>query len=86
MEESIDKLESGLEGLIGKRVTLFNCRFIYTGQLIEVNEKDVKLSDGGIVFDTGDLTTLKWDDYQPMPGDWYVTRDSMESYGLLKGK
>ena len=36
----------GLEKLIGERVTLFCCRYIYTGKLIGVNDTCVLLDDG----------------------------------------
>ena len=46
----------GLEKLLGERITLFCCRYIYTGKLIGVNDDCVMLSDCGLVYDTGELT------------------------------
>ena len=74
----------GLEKLLGERVTLFCCRYIYTGKLTGVNDDSVLLTDCGIVYDTGALNNKKWDDYQPLPNDWYVAVQSIESFGLLK--
>lgn len=74
----------GLESLLGKRVTLFCVNYIYTGELQGVNDRFVKLSNAGIVYETGPLTTGGWKDMQPLPGEWYVQTASIESYGVLK--
>ena len=74
----------GLEGLLGQSVTLFCGIYIYTGKLVGVNETCVKLSDAGIVYETGALTDKSWKDMQPLPSDWYVQTASIESFGVLK--
>jgi hypothetical protein len=74
----------GLEKLLGERVTLFCANYIYTGKLIGVNDDCVLLTDAGIVYETGSFTDKKWKDCQPLPNDWYVARQSIESFGLLK--
>ena len=74
----------GLEKLLGERITLFCCRYIYTGKLISVNDDCVMLSDCGIVYETGELTDKTWKDYQKLPHDWYVSKQSIESFGILK--
>ncbi len=74
----------GLEKLLGERVTLFCCRYIYTGKLIGINETSVLLSNAGIVYETGELTNDSWKDMQPLPNDWYVQIASIESFGVLK--
>lgn len=76
--------KEGLEGLMGKRITLFCCRYIYTGDLIGIDNDSVKLTNCGIVYETGDLDYKDWTDYQKLPHDWYVSRQSIESFGLLK--
>lgn len=82
VKESENK--EGLEGLMGQRVTLFCCRYIYTGKLVGVSDKEVKLSDGGIVYETGKFSEEQWKDYQPIGKDWFVKLDSIESYGIMK--
>ena len=82
--QEIEENKEGLEGLMGKRITLFCCRYIYTGDLVGVSSDSVKLSNGGIVYETGELKDSNWSDYQEMPNDWYVKIDSIESYGVLK--
>jgi len=74
----------GLKTLVGKRVTLFCVNYIYTGKLIGVNDSFVILSEPAIVFETGPLGTKKWKDAQNLPKDWYVQRNSIESFGVLK--
>ena len=74
----------GLEKLIGERVTIFCCRYIYTGKLSGVNDTCVLLTDAGIVYETGALDSEEWSDMQKLPHDWYVSIQSIESFGLLK--
>ena len=79
----IDEQE-GLEKLLGKRVTLFCCRYIYTGILAGVNTTCVLLKDPAIIYETGEFTTKEWKDAQKLPHDWYVQASSIESFGELK--
>ena len=74
----------GLEKLLGERVTLYCMNYIYTGVLSGVNEKCVLLTEAAIVFETGPLDNKKWQDAQSLPGDWYVSTSSIESFGILK--
>ena len=76
--------DEGLEALMGQRVTLFCGVYIYTGKLVGVNKTCVKLGDAGIVYETGAFTDEKWRDCQPLPNDWYVATQSIESFGVLK--
>ena len=74
----------GLVKLMGERVTLFCCRYIYTGKLTGVNETCVLLEDAAIVYETGGFDSKDWGDKQDLPKDWYVQMASIESFGLLK--
>ena len=84
MKQIVEVSGEGLEKFMGDRITLFCSRYIYTGKLVGVNECYVKLSDAGIVYETGELTDGKWKDCQKLQKDWYVTIQSIESYGALK--
>lgn len=84
MKKLVEETGEGLEKLIGERVTLFCCRYIYTGKLIGVNDTDVLLTDAGIVYETGDFKDSNWSDMQPLPNEWFVKTASIESYGILK--
>lgn len=74
----------GLELLLGETVTLFCQIYIYTGKLIGVNDSFVKLKDAHIVYETGAFDESGWKDAQRLPNDWYVQKNSIESFGLLK--
>lgn len=74
----------GLLALMGKRVTLFCLNYIYTGDLVGVNDSCVKLSNAAVVYETGELSSKTWKDVQPLPQDWYVQLSAVESFGLLK--
>jgi hypothetical protein len=74
----------GLEKLIGERITLFCLNYIYTGKLTGVNATCVLLSDPAIVYETGELKSTSWADAQPLPNEWYVQINSIESFGILK--
>ena len=76
--------KEGLMALLGKKVTLFCSAYIYTGTLVGVNDKSVKLEDAGIVYETGPLCYAKWKNKEALPKDWYVTIHSIESFGELK--
>jgi hypothetical protein len=69
---------------MGQRVTLFCGAYIYAGKLVGVNQTCVKLENAGIVYDTGCFTDKEWADYQPLPNDWYIATQSIESFGILK--
>jgi len=74
----------GLQGLLGKTVTLFCANYIYTGELVGVNDACVKLANAKIVYETGPLDNGGWKDSQALPGDWYIQTSAIESFGLLK--
>ena len=85
MKKLVQEVENeGLTKLMGERVTLFCCRYIYTGKLIGVNDDCVLLTDAGIVYETGALDKRDWQDHQKLPHDWYIQKASIESFGLLK--
>jgi hypothetical protein len=52
----------GLEALLGEVVTVFCACYIYTGKLVGVNTKCVKLEDSSIIYETGAFTEKSWKD------------------------
>jgi hypothetical protein len=84
MRKIVEEVGEGLESLLGERVTLWCMNYIYTGKLIGVNDTCVKLTNAGVVYETGPLTDDKWKDMQPLPHDWYVQLSAVESFGILK--
>ena len=85
MKVMVTEVENeGLEALMGKTVTLFCGVYIYTGKLMGVNDTCVKLENAGIVYETGPFNQKNWKDIQPLPDEWYVATQSIESFGILK--
>ena len=75
----------GLEGLMGQEVTFFCINYIYAGKLVGINMDCVKLENPKIVYETGAFTEKEWRDAQALPHKhFYLTRQSIESFGLLK--
>ncbi len=79
-----DTSPSGLEGLLGERITIFAANYIYTGKLTGVNDDDVELQDAAIVYETGEFSAPGWKDAQTLPDTWHVAKLAIESYGILK--
>jgi len=74
----------GLEGLMGQRVTLMCMNYFYTGKLVSVNDKYVKLDDAAIVYETGPFSDNEWKDVQKLPNAVYVMAAAIESFMVLK--
>jgi hypothetical protein len=80
--------ESNSEGfmaLIGQRITVFCAVYIYTGELVGVNDTCIKLKDPAIVYETGPFSEPSWADAQRLPHEFfYVQIGMIESFGVLK--
>jgi hypothetical protein len=75
----------GLEALLGKRVLLMCAGYFYEGELVGVNDTCVKLSDPGIVYETGSFRDTGYSDLQKLHTDtWYVQTGLIESFGVSK--
>ncbi len=82
---NVDKEDAGMMSLIGERVTIFCCRYIYTGKLVGVNEICVELEDPSIVYETGNFTTKEWKQAEALTNPtWFVATGAIESYGIMK--
>ena len=73
--------EEGFMALIGKRVTCFCAVYIYTGDLVGVDDTCIKLENPAIVYETGAFTNKQWKDAQPLPTCLYLKTDMSESLG-----
>ena len=81
----VENGKNALESLMGQRLTFFCLNYIYTGDLIGVNETCVLLKDASIVYETGPFTDKKWKDAQALPGgNLYVQISAIESFGVMK--
>ena len=74
----------GLEAFLGKTITLFCGVYIYTGKVVGVNTTCIKLQDAKVVYETGGFDTKTWKDAQALPNEWYVSTQSIESFGHIK--
>lgn len=74
----------GLISLMGEQVILFCQNYSYAGKLVGVNDQDIVLENGGIVYETGPFGDLKWKDFQVVAKELFVRTDSIESFA--KGK
>ena len=82
--EVIEVENEGLVSLIGQKITLFCAVYIYTGKLVGVNDKYVKLENPKIVYETGAFTSPEWKDAQSLPNEFYIMTRMVESFGVLK--
>ena len=75
----------GFEALLNENVLLFCMTYIYTGKLVGVNDKFVKLEGARIVYKTGAFSDKQYKDAQALPASsWYIQTSAIESYGLGK--
>ena len=74
----------GLISMLGQRVVLFCLNYIYTGELVGVNDMCVQLTDAAIVYETGAFSASSWKDAQRLPGDQYVMLACIESFSVTK--
>lgn len=85
-ESKIDEVENeGLIALLGKTVTFFCMNYIYAGKLVGVNKTCIKLENAHIVYETGPYTDKKFKDAQKLNDVFYLSVDTIESFGELKG-
>ena len=83
MKVMVHEVENeGLVALLGQTVTLFCGVYIYAGKLVGVNDTCVKLENAHVVYETGPFGTGEYKDAQKLPGAWYVTTQSIESFGV----
>lgn len=84
MKILVDEKQEGLTGLIGKEVTFFCLNYIYAGKLVGINKTCIKLENAKVIYETGDFTDKQWKDAQPLPENWYLRLNTIESFGVLK--
>ena len=74
----------GFNSLIGETITLFCAIYIYTGKLVFICDKFVKLENPKIVYETGSFDNKTWKDAQSLPNELYVNMAMIESFTILK--
>jgi hypothetical protein len=77
--------KEGLESLLGEKVVLLCMNYFYTGELIGVNDKEVKLKSPSIIYETGEWSSGTWKDAQKLGVEYcYVFMDKIETYFAVK--
>lgn len=77
--------DEGFEKLMGETITIFCLNYIYTGELIGVNDDCVLLKNPAIVYETGAFSDKAWKDRQSLCVDeFYIQKGCIESFGVLK--
>ena len=74
----------GFLALLGKRITLFCMNYIYTGDLVGVNDTCLLLNNPAIVYETGSFDTKTWKDAQKLPNSIYIQMGAVEAFGEVK--
>lgn len=83
--EVVSVENEGLLSLLGKNVTFFCMNYIYTGELIGVQEDCVLIKNPAIVYETGSFTEKTYKDVQSLcVNEFYIAKNSIESFGVLK--
>ena len=84
MKTIVETTGGGLEGLLGERITVWCCNYIYAGVLEGVGDTDIKLSDASVVYETGPLSKSGFANAEELPSAWYIRTSAIESYGVMK--
>lgn len=70
-----------LERLRGKTIALWGMNYIYSGILVGVEDGVAVLSEAVLVYQTGPLDAVEWEDAQSLPSKWCVCISAIESFG-----
>ena len=83
---NVTEVESeGLIKLMGEKITFFCLNYIYTGELIGVNDTCVLLKNPAIVYETGKFSDKSYKDEQSLcVEEFYIAMNCIESFGVLK--
>jgi hypothetical protein len=83
--EVVTVQNEGLLSLLGKKVTFFCLNYIYTGELVGVQDDCVLIKNPAIVYETGAFTGKSYKDVQSLCVDeFYIAKNCIESFGVLK--
>lgn len=78
----VEEVENeGLESFFGKSITLFCTTYIYSGKLVGVNDKFVKIENPEVVFETGPFDSKTWKLAEKLPSPHYIQLNQLESFG-----
>lgn len=77
-------MEKGFDAVIGEKICVYCCIYIYTGVLTHVNGDFIELNDAKIVYETGELDSEPWRDAQKLLNPHRIMIHSIESWGPAK--
>jgi len=85
MKQIINECDTNIiDSYIGKNITVFCCRYIYTGKLTKIDERYLAVEGCKIVYETGSFPESKWADAQSLETkEWVIALAAMESFGIL---
>ena len=84
-QKVVEVAEEGLLTMLGQQVEIWCGNYIYTGKLVGVNDKCIKLENPAVVYETGELKTKTYKDCQPTGRPFgYVFIQWMEFAELAK--
>ena len=85
MKQYVEVDGEGLDAFMGKRILLMSAGYFYEGKLVGINDTFVKLDDAHIVYDVGRWSDTEYKGCQKLSSDeWYVMKQSVESFGASK--
>jgi len=81
---SMPSANSHIEKYLDKKITIYCCRYIYSGTVTSIDAFSVKLRDCGIVYETGEHSTSNWESFEKLPDGYCVALQAIESFGNFK--
>ena len=83
----VETNETAFESLMGKEITIFSLNYIYSGELVGVNDENVMLKNPKIVYETGKFSDKGFKDAQSLESDeFFIQKGTIESFGILRNK
>jgi hypothetical protein len=69
--------------VLNQCVTIFCCRYVYFGRVVEVTDTHVTLADCELVLETGKLGDRRDLVSEKFPHNWSIAKQAIESWGEL---
>lgn len=73
-----------LESYIGKKLVIYCCRYIYSGEVVTIDDFSIELTNGGIVYETGAHDKKEWETFEKIVKNHHITLQSIEAFGEFK--
>ena len=76
----------GLEAFFDQEIMIWCECYFYHGILEGVTDTCILLKEAKVVYKTGPLCEVGFEDAQKLPGVWYVMKSKIESFGHWSSK